>query len=294
MHFAARWCRVILCSFWINRKGKAGIWLGTKYCASLVCLKSNYRVPHHILPGVLPRWDEDVVPGQGQQQSQGNHVEFKVPNDDDKKLRSRERRQNTSAEEKSRQAERVKVAYIWNPPLTPYEYHSRKLKPTICAVDHDALSNALTCSVITTMERGTKIRVNWNKGTGLLFVSVGSPRWPWRPPPAISLKRRTARRMSLSHQSPFTPCQSSQAIGAVLFSAAGRQSWSIHTQVWNTSLWPHTPRVPNPVTPGPNTLSASPKGSCAPSLTFSAPICQNHNPYNSPLITRQERYHLKN
>lgn len=77
--------------------------------------------PHHILPGILPRCDEDVVPDQGQQQSQGNHVEFKVPHDDDKKLRSRERRQNVSAGEKGKPTKCVKVAYIRNLPLTPSE-----------------------------------------------------------------------------------------------------------------------------------------------------------------------------
>lgn len=43
-------------------------------------------VTHHILPGVLPRRNEHVGPGQGQKQRQRNHVELKVPNDDDKKL----------------------------------------------------------------------------------------------------------------------------------------------------------------------------------------------------------------
>lgn len=256
--------------------------------------KSNYRATHHILPGVLPRCDEDVVPGQGQQQSQGNHVEFKVPNDDDKELRSRERDKTFQPKKRAspQSASRLHTFRTCCWPLmsiTP-----ENLSRPYVLLKMTRIQNALTCSVITTMERGIKIRVNLNKGTGLLSVGLSSPRWPLRPPPDISLKKKTARRMSLSRQSPFTPCQSSRALGAVPFSAAGRQSWSIHTQVSNTSLWPHTPRVPNPVTPGPNTLSASPKGSCAPSLTFSAPICQNHNPYASPLITRQERYHLKN
>lgn len=202
--------------------------------------------------------------------------------------------QNISAKEWSKPTKTVKVAYIHNLPLTPLADHSWQLKATICVADHDAHSNALTCSVITSMEEGTKIRVNLNKGTGLLFVSLGSSRWPWRPPPAISLKRMQEHDEPepsyTLYSLPIIPSPSR----APPFSTAGRQSWSIHTQVSNTSLWPHTPRVPNPVTPGPNTLSAPPKGSCAPSLTFSAPICQNHNPYTSPLITRQERYHLKN
>lgn len=48
-----------------------------------------------------------------------------------------------------------------------------------------------------------------------------------------------------------------------------------------------TPRVPNPVTLSPDALSPGPKDSGAPSLTSSAPICQNHNLWASPLITRQ-------
>lgn len=48
--------------------------------------KEAMRSTHHVLPGILPRCDEDIVPGQRQQQSQRNHIEFKVPNNDDKKL----------------------------------------------------------------------------------------------------------------------------------------------------------------------------------------------------------------
>lgn len=58
-------------------------------------------------------------------------------------------------------------------------------------------------------------------------------------------------------------------------------------------MWPHTPWDPNLVTPRPNTLSATPKASYAPSLTFSAPICLKYNLYTSPLITKQGKYHLK-
>lgn len=39
--------------------------------------------------------------------------------------------------------------------------------------------------------------------------------------------------------------------------------------------------------------SPSPKDLHGPSLTSSAPICQNHNLYTSPLITEQEEHHLK-
>lgn len=83
--------------------------------------------------------------------------------------------------------------------------------------------------------------------------------------------------------------------GHVPFSVAARQSWPFHTQPQTpaSDLTHPTPRVPNPVTPSPNTLSPTPKDSYAPSLTFSAPICQNHNLYTSPLITKQEKYHLK-
>lgn len=106
---------------------------------------------------------------------------------------------------------------------------------------------------------------------------------------------RTVRRMIPSRQNPLYSLPIIPSLrSCTVFSRGTSKLIHLYTQVSNTNLWPHTPRVPNPVTPGPNTLSASPKGSCAPSLTFSAPICQNHNPYTSPLITRQERYHLKN
>lgn len=93
----------------------------------------------------------------------------------------------------------------------------------------------------------------------------------------------------------FLLANHSRGWGHVLFSAIARQSWPFHTQSQTpaSDLTHPTPWVPNPVTLSPNTLSPTPKDSYAPSLTFSAPICQNHNLYTSPLITKQEKYHLK-
>lgn len=105
--------------------------------------KSNYGATHHILPGVLPRCDEDVVPGQGQQQSQGNHVEFKVPNDDDKELRSRERDKTFQPKKRAspQSASRLHTFRTCCWPLmsvTP-----ENIKPTICAAENDAHSKRI-------------------------------------------------------------------------------------------------------------------------------------------------------
>lgn len=43
-------------------------------------------VTHHILSCILPRRNKNVVPGQRQQQSQRNHIKFKVPNNNGENL----------------------------------------------------------------------------------------------------------------------------------------------------------------------------------------------------------------
>lgn len=125
-----------------------------------------------------------------------------------------------------------------------------------------------------------KIPVNLNKDIGLASVSrVQNPDFEGFL--GLQLEARTKRRTTRSRQSPFPPCQSS--LSWVSFSAAARQSRPFHPGPSHTSVWPHTPWDPNLVTPRPNTLSATPKASYAPSLTFSAPICLKYNLFTSPL-----------
>lgn len=59
-------------------------------------------VTHHILPGILPRCNEDVVPGQRQQQSHRNQIEFKVPNNNDKNLIREKKKRKTVRKRKAR------------------------------------------------------------------------------------------------------------------------------------------------------------------------------------------------
>lgn len=60
------------------------------------------------------------------------------------------------------------------PDIDPHEANSRELTPTICAFGNDTHSNTFICRVITTMEQSIKIRLDLNKGTGLVSVSLGS------------------------------------------------------------------------------------------------------------------------
>lgn len=47
---------------------------------------NSVEATHDILSRILPRCDKDVGPGQRQQQSQRNHINLKVPNNDDEDL----------------------------------------------------------------------------------------------------------------------------------------------------------------------------------------------------------------
>lgn len=83
-------------------------------------ISRRYGVTHHVLPGILPRHNEDVVPGQRQQQSHRNHIEFKVPNNDDKKLKKGENknvRKRKAETKKWKQC--VLIMYTFKTPCWP-------------------------------------------------------------------------------------------------------------------------------------------------------------------------------
>lgn len=76
-------------------------------------------------------------------------------------------------------------------------------------------------------------------------------------------------------------------------SDAAHQSWPFRAQPQTPEYDPTHPKSLTLSLQAPIPSSAAPKASYALSLTSSAPICQNHNPYTSPLITKQEEHHLK-
>lgn len=59
--------------------------------------RTEQRFTHDILPRILPRRDENVVPGQRQKQSQRNHIKIKVPDNNGENL-SKEKKERKNEE----------------------------------------------------------------------------------------------------------------------------------------------------------------------------------------------------
>lgn len=210
--------------------------------------KEAMRSTHHVLPGILPRCDEDIVPGQRQQQSQRNHIEFKVPNNDDKKLwRGRKhktvsRRKVVTKKKKNSVCEecihsRPIVTLMRQKLLRAHTDHMCDWKRHAFRDIHMQSQNQHGT------KRKNKIRLQqrYRPGVG------GSTPWP---PEAFWACSWRGWRWGWvgAVRAPFLLANHLRGWGRVPCSAAARQSWPFHTQPQNPSIWPHTPHTPSSLT----------------------------------------------
>ena len=212
--------------------------------------KETMRSTHHVLPGILPRCDKDIVPGQRQQQSQRNHIEFKVPNNDDKKLwrgekKTQTRQQKKSGNKKKVRTECAKNVYIQDPIVTLV-----RQKLLRAHTDHMCDWKRHTFRDIHMQshnhhgtKRKNKIRFQqrYRPGVG------GSTPWPLEALWACSWRGWRWGWVG-AVRAPFLLANHLRGWGRVPCSAAARQSWPFHTQPQNPSIWPHTPHTPSSLT----------------------------------------------
>ena len=130
-----------------------GAWVLTLHCLRKEAFTVKWKkgggiwrsecVAHHILPGVLPRRDEDVVPGQRQHQRQWDHVELEVPNQDDKKLTREKEKTKTLRKREARQKRESAMGRAFTTPSwTCMEGKSSERTPTICATGSNAQTHS--------------------------------------------------------------------------------------------------------------------------------------------------------
>lgn len=201
---------------------------------------------------------------------------------------------NTKSENKKVRTVCAKNVYIQDPILTLTRQTPENVCTTICAIGNNTFKYIHMQNHNhheTKRKNKTGFQQRYRPGVGeprfniLTLKAFWASSWGW------VWWRGWVRAVRAS----FLLANHPRGWGHIPFSATARQSWPFDTQPQTpaSDLTHPTPPVPNPVTPSPNTFSPTPKDSYTPSLTFSAPICQNHNLYTSPLITKQEKYHLK-